>query len=382
MKLFEIRKNKEKVSGWLLNQPYDKVRSLYELLYSSASALDVNNMASGSSIYGIPRPKTQAKEISSSTTLAFTSQLTSLLAQTPQPATTTARSRPSKSKPSIFNTHNKNTKKRAAADISQDETPSLIQTHSTSTSAVDPATLHRSKRKLEQKARLYASMKRGDYVPDPNSASTEKRDSNLLVDFDRKWAEDIEAGRTSDTSSSSDDDDDGRREIVTYEDEFGRQRQGTQAEASRELRRSNAQAYATEELARLSARPKAPDRLIYGDVVQAAAFNPDEKTAEQMENIARKRDRSMTPPEEVHYDASKEIRTKGVGFYSFSKDAEGRKREMNELDREREETERNRKEREERLRKRKEAVEKRKKAVAEKRVEMLAERFLDALDGG
>lgn len=342
-------------------------------------------MASESSIYGIPRPKAKAKakakEIPSSTTLAFTSQLTSLLAQSSQPATTTARSRPSKSKPSIFTTHNKNTKKRAAADISQDDTPSLIQMHSASTSAIDPATLHRSKKKLEQKARLYASMKRGDYVPNPHSASTEKRDSNLLVDFDRKWAEDIEAGRTSDTSSSSDDDD-GRREIITYEDEFGRQRQGTQAEASRELRRRKAQAYASEELSRLSARPAVPDRLIYGDVVQAAAFNPDEKTAEQMENIARKRDRSMTPPEEVHYDASKEIRTKGVGFYSFSKDAEGRKREMDELEREREETEKNRKEREERLKKRKEALEKRRKAVGEKRVEMLAERFLDGLDGG
>ena len=338
-------------------------------------------MVSESSIYGIPRPKTQAKEISSSSTLAFTSQLTSLLAQPSQPATTTARSRPSKSKPSIFTTHNKNTKKRAAADISQNGPTSLTQTHSTSTPAVDPAALHRSKKKLEQKARLYASMKRGEYVPNPTSASTEKRDSNLLVDFDRKWAEDIEAGRTSDTSSSSDDDDDSRREIVTYEDEFGRERQGTRAEASRELRRRNAQAYATEELARLSARPTAPDRLIYGDVVQAAAFNPDEKTAEQMENIARKRDRSMTPPEEVHYDASKEIRTKGVGFYSFSKDAEGRKREMDDLEREREETERNRRQREETLKKRKEAIEKRKKVVEEKRVKMLADKFLDGLDG-
>ncbi|MCJ1427449.1 hypothetical protein MMC29_005352 [Sticta canariensis] len=341
-------------------------------------------MASESSIYGIPRPKTRAKEISSSTTLAFASQLTSLLAQPSQPANTSARSRPSKTKPSIFTTHNKNTKKRAAADISQDDNPSLIQKHSTSTSVIDPATLHRSKQKLEQKARLYASMKRGDYVPKPNSASTEKRDSNLLVDFDRKWAEDVDAGRTSDTSSSSDDDDgdDSRRELVTYEDEFGRQRQGTKAEASREIRRRNAQAYATEELARLSARPAAPERLIYGDVVQAAAFNPDEKTVEQMENIARKRDRSATPPEEVHYDASKEIRTKGVGFYSFSKDAEGRKREMDELEREREETEKNRREREERVQKRKEKIEKRKKAVEEKRVEMLAARFLDGLDGG
>lgn len=352
------------------------------MTFISSKASNLHSMASESSIYGIPRPKSQAKEISSSTTLAFTSQLTSLLTQSSQPATTTARSRPSKSKPSIFTSHNKNTKKRAAADISQDDTPYLIQTHSTSTSAIDPATLHLSKKKLEQKARLYASMKRGDYVPTPNSTSTEKRDSNLLVDFDRKWAEDIEAGRTSDTSSSDEDEDDGSREIVTYEDEFGRQRQGTKAEASRELRRRNAQAYATEELARLSARPTAPDRLIYGDTVQAAAFNPDEKITEQMENIARKRDRSMTPPEEVHYDASKEVRTKGVGFYSFSKDAEGRKREMDDLEREREETERSRKEREERIKKRKEDVENRRKAVSEKRVKMLADRFLDGLDGG
>ena len=327
------------------------------------------------SIYGIPRPEfSRAKEIPSSTTLAFTSQLTSLLAQ-PSQSSTAARSRPSKSKPSIFTTHNKNTKKRAAADISQDDTVSLPQSHSTSSSAIDPAALHRSKRKLEEKARLYASMKRGDYVPQ-NSATAEKRDSNLLVDFDRKWAEDIEAGRTSDTSS---DEDDAGNELVTYEDEFGRQRQGTQAEASRELRRRNAQAYAEDELALLSARPVAPERLIRGDVVQAAAFNPDMNIAAQMEDIARKRDRSMTPPEEVHYDASKEIRSKGVGFYSFSKDAEGRKKEMEDLTREREQTERGRNERAERSRKRKENVEKRRKIVAQKRGEMLAERFLEEL---
>lgn len=217
-------------------------------------------------------------------------------------------------------------------------------------------------------------MKRGDYVPPQNSATAEKRDSNILVDFDRKWVEDIEAGRTSDTS-----DEDGGDELVTYEDEFGRQRQGTQVEASRELRRRNAQAYAEEELARLSARPLAPDRLIRGDVVQAAAFNPDMNIAAQMEDIARKRDRSMTPPEEVHYDASKEIRSKGVGFYSFSKDTEGRKREMEDLTRERNQTERGRNERTERLKKRKEDVEKRRKIVAEKRGEMLAERFLEEL---
>lgn len=223
-------------------------------------------------------------------------------------------------------------------------------------------------------------MKRGEYVPPANSARAEKRDSNLLVDFDRKWAEDIEAGRTSDTSESEHEDE-ADNEMVTYEDEFGRERHGTRAEADRELRRRNAQAYAAEELASFAARPVAPSRIIRGDIVQSAAFNPDAKISELMENIAKKRDRSMTPPEEVHYDASKEVRTKGVGFYSFSKDAEGRKREMNELKKERDGTERGKKDREERERKREEEVQNEMKAEAKRKGQLLAEKFLDELDG-
>lgn len=222
-------------------------------------------------------------------------------------------------------------------------------------------------------------MKRGEYVPPANSARAEKRDSNLLVDFDRKWAEDIEAGRTSDTTESENEDE-ADNEMVTYEDEFGRERHGTRAEASRELRRMNAQNHAAEELASFSARPVAPSRIIRGDIVQSAAFNPDAKVLELMENIARKRDRSMTPPEEVHYDASKEVRSKGVGFYSFSKDAEGRKREMNELKKQREETEREKREREERERKMEEELQHEKKAEAERNGKLLAEKFLDGLD--
>lgn len=347
-------------------------------LFTPNLKLHPHTMAS-ESLYGIPRPKrTQGKEISPSSNLAFTSNLTSLLAA--QPTTSTARARPSKTKSSIFSTHNKNIKKRAAADISEDGKPSIVQSHSTHSAAVDSATLNRSKRKLEEKARIYASMKRGEYVPPANSARAEKRDSNLLVDFDRKWAEDIEAGRTSDTSESGNEDE-ADSEMVTYEDEFGRERHGTRAEADRELRRRNAQKYAAEELASFSARPVAPSRIIRGDIVQSAAFNPDAKISELMENIARKRDRSMTPPEEVHYDASKEVRSKGVGFYAFSKDAEGRRREMNELKKERDETEREKKDREVRERKREEEVQNEIKAEAERKGQLLAEEFLDRLDG-
>ncbi len=100
-----------------------------------------------------------------------------------------------------------------------------------------------------------------------------------------------------------------------------------------------------------------------------------------MQNLAKKRDRSATLPEETHYDASKEVRSKGVGFYAFSKDEEGRRREFEALGEERRGTERERREREVRRGEREGRVEERKRFIAEKRGERLAERFLDGLDG-
>ena len=235
---------------------------------------------------------------------------------------------------------------------------------------------------MEEKARLYASMKRGDYVP-PSNGRTNKEE-NALVDFDRKWAEEQEGvnGGKDDTSSDDGGFDSDEEDLVDYEDEFGRQRKGTKAEAARELRKRNAQVYASEELSQFSARPSRPENLIHGDTIQAAAFNPDEPIAAQMDTLARKRDRSMTPPEEVHYDASKEIRSKGVGFYQFSKDNEERKKEMEALEKERAETEKGRREKEERKEAKKRQVEERKKLIASKRNEKLADRFLDSLGGG
>ena len=275
--------------------------------------------------------------------------------------------------------HNKGAKKRALADSSDGPQP---QKHSESAEAVDTATLHRSKRKMEEKARLYASMKRGDYVPPKDGRAN--REAEGLVDFDRKWAEGEEQG---DNTSSDDYEDDtdrlnGHDNLVEYEDEFGRMRKGTKAEASKVARQQNAAAYASEELASFSARPSRPGNIIVGDTVQSAAFNPDVPIAAQMETLARKRDRSMTPPEEVHYDASKEVRSKGVGFYQFSQDSEARKTEMDALVEEREETERLRKEREERKEKKKKEMEERKKLIEQKRGKKLADQFLAELDVG
>ncbi|MCJ1250243.1 hypothetical protein MMC30_007469 [Trapelia coarctata] len=350
--------------------------------------------SSDSSLYGIPRPARAPKNpISTSTSLSFTSHLTSLLSAT-RPTTNTsssARPRPSKrpAKDDIFTSHNRGAKKRAAADISS--SPSLsTQNHNAEIGTVDSDTLHKSKRKMEEKARLYAAMKRGDYIPPSHKTrGAGNGEGEPLVDFDRKWAEEEAAGKDAnyDTSSGSDDgasDTEAApedKEMVEYTDEFNRLRRGTKAEAARESRRRLAATHAEEELQSMSARPAAPAKLIYGDTIQAAAFNPDAPIQAAMEELARKRDRSATPPDEVHYDASKEVRSKGVGFYAFSGDKETRAKEMAALEAERKETERRKVEREEKVRKRREEVERRRREVASKRGEKLADAFLDELGG-
>ncbi len=219
---------------------------------------------------------------------------------------------------------------------------------------------------MEEKAKLYRQMKRGEL------GGEDEDGGDGLVDFDRKWAEKW-------GESSSDEGDEGANEIVEYEDEYGRARRGTKAEAERMARRKAGAARGQEDLDRMSARPVMPSKIIYGDTVQVAAFNPDEPVAEKMEEIARKRDRSMTPPEQKHYEADKEIRTKGVGFYSFSKDEKVREREMVALEREREETERARMEREAKKEARKRELEERRRQIGEKRAKKQADTFLDGL---
>ncbi|KAI9681955.1 MAG: hypothetical protein M1817_000009 [Caeruleum heppii] len=355
---------------------------------------------SSSSLYGLPRPrKSNTKEISSSTSLAFTSQLSSLLsASSSSTSTTTGRPRPSTSKPSIFTAHNKGVQKRARADESSDPSDATAQRHKTHVEAVDAATRHRSKRKMEEKARLYAAMKRGDYVPPSGaggvlgSRSGVDREENGLVDFDRKWAEReerkaLEEDHRSSAEDNSDDDDDddddeNDNENVEYEDEFGRLRTGTSADAARAKRLKDQLLHpSTSSIINsdLSARPAPPTNLIHGDTIQTAAFNPDQPLAAQIASLAAKRDRSATPPPDVHYDASKEIRSKGVGFYAFSGGKEEREGQMRDLEREREETERGRREVRERRERRKREVEERRRVIRERRGEREVDVFLEGL---
>jgi hypothetical protein len=298
------------------------------------------------SLYGFQRSKRLKgdKEISSNTTSSFTSQLSSLINK-PKTSNNTSEagarpkaSRTKAKKEDIFATHNRNSAARAQRDLDNAASPAFAQKHTTNGEGLDGAIWERSKRKMEEKARLYAAMKRGD---------VEDEGERFAVDFDRKWAEKYGDGQSGEEDlSDEEEEDDDEGGMVEYVDEFGRTRQGTRADAARVARQERGLADMTGD--RFTARPSAPSAVIYGDTIQHQAFNPDMPIAMQMEELAKKRDRSLTPPPDLHFDASREVRQKGTGFFQFSEDAEERKKQMADLERERLETERVRREREKR----------------------------------
>ena len=232
---------------------------------------------------------------------------------------------------------------------------------------------------MEEKARLYNQMKRGEYI------GREDYDGGL-IDFDRKFAEKELDGQRSDNEAGSSDGDTGSEddnEDAEWLDEFGRLRKGTQREKTQFERQKRIQTSARTAAQEDSARPQAPANIIVGDTIQHAAFNPDRDITQKMADLAAKRDKSATPPPEVHYSASAEIRNRGTGFYAFSGDSEMRTEEIESLERERAQTEQARKEREEAKKKRKKGIEAKRKAVEAKRKERhdkAADKFLDSLD--
>ncbi|PNP51525.1 hypothetical protein THARTR1_07781 [Trichoderma harzianum] len=322
-------------------------------------------------LYG-QRPQKRHKREALSSSLDFTAQLTSLISNAgPQGSTSTAsgRARPKQSKDDIFRGTGKSKKTTNSSKERDAKSEKLVLKEVVGTEE-ETQELERAKRKMESKARLYAAMKRGDYVPKENEAAP-------LVDFDRKWAETVEGHDDYETSSDEDAAGSGGEEMVEYEDEFGRTRRGTRADKEKMERRIRRGLLGAEELERMSARPSAPSNLIYGDAIQAMAFAPDDP--DKMAELASRRDRSATPPEMKHYDADHEIRTKGVGFYKFSKDEETRAKEMQSLEEERLRTEEQRKQREEQRAARRREIEQRRKDMGERRAKRQADSFLDGL---
>nr|POE78667.1 uncharacterized protein CFP56_62918 [Quercus suber] len=332
-----------------------------------------------SSLYGLSRPRNLAngKEISSSTTLSFTSQLSSLISSS-NSASSTQRPHKRPAKPDIFATHNRNAAKRAKLDLlpsADDHHSSLAaQKHSTHGAAVDDALLARSRRKMQEKARLYAAMQRGD---------VEDEEGKFGVDFDRKWAE-AQARPLGSVAPEEDGDDSGSESeaenmpSVEYTDEFGRTRTGTARQAAEAQRARRTREGLAE--ASVEARPMAPARVIYGDAIQHHAFNPEDKVSAAMEALAAKRDRSLTPPPEEHFNGKWEVRTKGTGFFQFSAEEGERQAQMEALEKERAETERKREERRKVVDERKKLVEERQKEIRRKRGNRQAEVFLADLE--
>lgn len=317
-----------------------------------------------------PASRTKTKEISSSSTLAFSSTLSSLIksasADTNKPAA--GRARPKKD--DIFKTHNKGVSKRAEKDLEESDFTQKHRKRTAEEREDDEANWKRAKRRMEEKARLYNALKRGDI---------EDLDDKYGVDFDRKWAEAKESGKPTEEESESDSDSEAsEEELIEYTDEFGRTRKGTRAEVAREERRRRTQAVAAEP-DRFTARPSMPEGIIYGDTVQAEAFNPDATIAEQMAELAAKRDKELTPPPEEHFDANREKRQRGTGFFQFSKDEEERKEQLANLEKERLQTERAREARKKQMVERAKKVEERRKQIKEKRAKGQADRFLDDL---
>jgi len=331
------------------------------------------------SLYGVKRQsKAKGKEISSSTSQSFSSTLSSLISSNASKTPTSKSKATSKEKNNLFTAHNKNVKKRAAKDLEDENTGQKHRTKD-DIGTVSMSDLHRSKRRMEEKVRIYNAMKRGEYVNREDGY-----DDRGLVDFDRKWAEkqidhdDNTDGSEPDSDSDSPDPTD--NETVEYLDEFGRRRKGTKKEAEREQRRARIEAVAKDDAQQFAARPQMPSNIVYGDAIQHQAFNPDRTIAEQMAELAKKRDKSATPPPDTHFDASAEVRTRGTGFYAFSHDKADREREMEELEKARLETERIRVEKSQQQTQKSDGAEPSNEAVAGSSMNTDAQKFMDEFE--
>lgn len=350
-------------------------------------------------LYGQTQPKKKSdNELSSVSGLSFASQMSSLIANASGSTSHDRARRTRQPKSDLFGKQNKGAEKRAAADLEDTDHHVSKQVHLSSKDigSIDDSTLNRSKQKMEKKVRMYNDMKKGTYLagdssdedgtgPTSNSdeylARLRRREKEGLVDFDRKWAnEESKKKDGAEGSNSESDEDDDNASIVSYEDEFGRSRRGTKSEAAQAARAKEAEARGDEEKERW--RPNRPDNLIYGETVQSHAFDPEANIAAQMARLASRRDRSATPPEQVHYDADGEVRNRGTGFYTFSRDEETRKKQMEELEGARQETLQERERVRERAAIHHAKMAQRRREIAQLRARRLTEKFMNELEKG
>ncbi|KAI0701201.1 hypothetical protein BC835DRAFT_1404636 [Cytidiella melzeri] len=235
--------------------------------------------------------------------------------------------RPDK-KPTIWARPNKGVEARATRDAESDE--------------VSRSTLESAREKLERKSKIYEKLSKGK-----SGGLSDKQYDALLVDvrlfflvansgcigtehrqFDSKPigayesdSDDVDESLT--VPKRPDDNDD---PIVEYEDEFGRVRTGRRSEIPRHL---------------LQPEEEEEDfdpYVIHNPVNHFPTYEPTEERKAAIQAQLEEEEN----PLRLHYDASREVRAKGAGFYQFSEDEETRRKQMEELKNARAETEKTR----------------------------------------
>ncbi|EIN03747.1 hypothetical protein PUNSTDRAFT_109149 [Punctularia strigosozonata HHB-11173 SS5] len=251
------------------------------------------------------------------------------------------------SKPTVWARQNKGVKNRAARDLEIE--------------AVSKPTLKSARAVLERKAKIYEKLQKGK-----TGGLTEAQYNSLLVDFDSKVQDVYESdsddvdesvtvprpppGAEGDSLVEHEDEfertrmiprselpstsrssglNDTEDPLVEYEDEFGRMRTARRSEVPRDL----------------LPKPKPEeipddDSVLYNPTHHFPVYQPDPDRVAAIEKELAE----ANAPLNVHYDAAREVRAKGAGFYQFSADEETRRRQMEELKQTRLETERARRE--------------------------------------
>jgi Domain of unknown function (DUF4078) len=115
-------------------------------------------------------------------------------------------------------------------------------------------------------------------------------------------------------------------------------------------------------------------------------FTPDEEKAWEINNTEDKGSLTTSFPltnaylvENTHYDPNAEIRTRGVGHYTFSTDASARAAEMAALNAARDKTEAEREQAKKAADTRRAKIEERRREIAGKKRKREADRFLSGL---
>ncbi|KAI0330223.1 hypothetical protein GY45DRAFT_1251322 [Cubamyces sp. BRFM 1775] len=202
---------------------------------------------------------------------------------------------------------------RAARDIELEE--------------ISKPTLESARAILERKAKVYDKLRKGK-----SGGLNDKQYDALLVDFEQKGidpyfssdSDDVDESLTVPVPPEGEEDD----PIMEYVDEYGRTRTARRSEIPRD---------------RLPQAEKEDEEDFDPYVIHNPVnhFPTYQQSEERLEDIRRKAAEEDNPLN-IHYDASREVRAKGAGFYQFSADEETRRKQMEELRKAREETQKTR----------------------------------------